>query len=485
MVAIRQAAPTAAPQQTVRRLLPLLFTLAVGGVWLAGSGRPFSFPLDDAYITLHNARALWAGGDANYGVSPLVGATSLAHLALIALLLPFAGPVGADITACLAGALLYLWGVERLASRHGLSLAATGALMLVAAGSASLFLQLCNGLETSLVLAGVTWAIVLADGDKPSRALPLLCGLLPFLHPELGLLSATLMLRQAWRRWQGGEVRAIAMDFALAFAAAFPWMLWSWLQTGAVVPNTAAAKIAFFADAQRPLAWKLQTAGEALLAGIGLPLLALPFARRSSLALALLVFALVFLGVSLWLYASGLDTYRGRYVVSLLPACLWALSAWSGPLRVRAVLLWACAVVAIPGVVQAKLLLEALARFTADEAVAVDWAERNLPHDRTVLVHDAGMSAYASTLKLCDVVGLKTPSAMAVHQALTGRDEAQRGAAIVRIAASCRPGFAIVHHVPFWSDMTANLKQAGWRLELLRPAGAAGGYDVWRLTPPG
>ncbi len=35
------------------------------------------------------------------------------------------------------------------------------------------------------------------------------------------------------------------------------------------------------------------------------------------------------------------------------------------------------------------------------------WAERNLPHDQTVLVHDAGISAYASSLRLCDVVGLE------------------------------------------------------------------------------
>jgi hypothetical protein len=483
MVAIRQARP--APPQAVRRLLPVLFTLALGGLWLMGSAKPLYFPLDDAYITLHNARAVWAGGDANYGVSPLVGATSLVHLAVISALLPAMGPVHADIAVCLAGALLYLWGVERLACRHGLSLAPTAALLMVAAGSASTFFHLFNGLETSLVLAGVTWAIVLADGGRPSRALCALCGILPFLHPELGLLSAALLLRQAGRRWRGGEAGAIAADLALTLAVAAPWVLWSWLQTGSVVPNTAAAKIAFFADAQRPLDWKLKTAGAALLGGIGLPLAALPFARRSSLALALLAFALVFLGTGLLVYASGLETYRGRYIVVLLPACLWALCAWSGPARVGRVLLWACALVALPGVVQARGLAEALSRMTADEATAVAWADRNLPHDQTVLVHDAGMSAYASTLKLCDVVGLKTPRAMAVHQALTGHDEAQRGAAIVRIAADCHPGFAIVHHVPFWSDMIGDLEHAGWRLQLLRPAGAAGGYNVWRLTPPG
>jgi hypothetical protein len=484
---IRQAvARPPARSEWTRRLLPLLYTLAVALLWMASAGRPFYFPLDDAYITLHNARALWAGGDFNYGVSPLVGATSLVHLAIVAALLPLMDPVRADIAVCLSGALLYLWGVERLAFRHGLSLAATAALLLVAAGTASMVFHLCNGLETSLVLAGVTWAILLADREAPSRALCLLAGILPFLHPELGVLSAALLLRQAWRRrTEPGRLRAIAVDVALALAAASPWLAWSWLETGSVIPNTAAAKVAFFADAQRPLGWKVLTTAWAIVSGIGPAFPALAFARRSSLALALWAFALVFLTASLLLYASGLVGYGGRYVVVLLPACLWALCDWSGSRRVQAMILAAWALVSCAGVFQSQRLLRTLDGMSADEAAAVAWAERNLPHDQTVLVHDAGISAYASTLKLCDLVGLKTPAAMAVHQAMTGRNEALRGAAIARIAADCRARFAIVHDAPFWSAVTDDLQQAGWRTQLLRPRGAPGGYDVYRLIRPG
>ena len=43
-----------------------------------------AFPLDDAYITLHNARVLLTGSDPYYGTSPLTGATSGVHLALVA-----------------------------------------------------------------------------------------------------------------------------------------------------------------------------------------------------------------------------------------------------------------------------------------------------------------------------------------------------------------------------------------------------------------
>lgn len=469
----------------MRRLLPLLFTLTVAVQWLFSAGRPFYFPLDDAYITLHNARALWAGTDLNYGVPPLVGATSLVHLAVVSALLPMLGPVRADVAVCLAGTLAYLWGVERLAFRHGLSALATAALLLVAAGTASMVFQLCNGLETSLVLAGVTWAILLADSDEPSRALCLLCGALPFLHPELGVLSAVLLLRQARRRLQHGQAAQIAADLALAFLAAAPWILWSWSATGAVLPNTASAKVAFFADARRPLGWKIETAAWAVVTGIGLPAAALPFARRSSLALALWAFAVVFLVASLLMYASGLLAYGGRYTVALLPACLWALCAWAGSPRVCMALLAACALTACIDLVHALSELKRLSLVSADEAAAVAWADRNLPHDQTVLVHDAGISAYASSLRLCDVVGLKTPDAMALHQTLTARaGDAGRAAAIARIASDHGARFAIIHHAPFWSQVGDALAEHGWRLQQVRARAVPEGYDVFRLTPP-
>jgi hypothetical protein len=48
------------------------------------------FPIDDAYIVIHNARALLAGQDPNYiGSSPITGATSLVHLALVTFFLLF------------------------------------------------------------------------------------------------------------------------------------------------------------------------------------------------------------------------------------------------------------------------------------------------------------------------------------------------------------------------------------------------------------
>ena len=84
-------------------------------VWIAVLGDP-AFPLDDAYITLHNAQSLLSGVDRQFGASPLLGATSSVHLLLVtALGLIVSLPWAAAIVAW-GGAGLYLLGLSYLAS---------------------------------------------------------------------------------------------------------------------------------------------------------------------------------------------------------------------------------------------------------------------------------------------------------------------------------------------------------------------------------
>src|SRR5215217_7435917 len=104
----------------------------------------------------HNAEVLASGYDANYGVSALVGATSPIHLVAVALVVPSFGTLPAGYLVSVLGAAAYL---------HGLA------------------------------LAGVTWSVVLARSSPHSRLLPVLCGLLPFIRPELGC--------SLWPCWSG------------------------------------------------------------------------------------------------------------------------------------------------------------------------------------------------------------------------------------------------------------------------------------------
>lgn len=194
-------------------------------------------------------------------------------------------------------------------------------------------------------MAAVAWLIVLAQ-HPPSRILAFLCGLLPFIRPELGLLSACLLIRQAYVRLQtarASALRDIAVDAALAFGAAFPFLAWNLSVFGWPLPNTIAAKRAYFANDYNAMQNGRIVVGAILLALGPLPI-AFFAAPRSSLKCAFSAFlGLFFLGYRLtlpsalnWVGASiSTSCFRFAYGDSV---SLWRsrsfLPSASAPLRV-------------------------------------------------------------------------------------------------------------------------------------------------------
>jgi hypothetical protein len=72
-------------------------------------------------------------------------------------------------------------------------------------------------------MAAVTWALVFAGESTCSFKLPLLCGLLSFICPELAGLSAVPPLVQAHRRCQEREgFELAARDIAITALTASP-----------------------------------------------------------------------------------------------------------------------------------------------------------------------------------------------------------------------------------------------------------------------
>jgi hypothetical protein len=118
-------------EQLILRVVVATLTLVLASVlWCART--PFVFPLDDAYITLHNAQVLRSGQDPNYGVPALIGATSLVHLALVTLATTVVDPpVLASFLVTVLGVLLYAQGLAALAFRYELT-AAQSALVIAA-----------------------------------------------------------------------------------------------------------------------------------------------------------------------------------------------------------------------------------------------------------------------------------------------------------------------------------------------------------------
>jgi hypothetical protein len=459
------------------------------------------FPVDDAYITAHNAEALRTGRDLQYGaVSALAGATSPVHLCLVAALSFFMSSLWAvDVAGWVAVALLVA-GLVRLAYALATGPAAGMALVILGLAAAETPYQLLNGLETGLALTGVTWALALsvAPVARAPWLRPVLCGLLPFVRPELALLSALLLLAPRARALASGERRAfveLGRDGGLALLAAAPWVVAYLAATGRAFPATITAKHDWFAEGCGDPWWKRVVVKHNLARfgrSLGLLVALAPALLATGIGRAGLIFAAGLVGSYYVALPGALGHYEQRYLYPLVPLALWAgLSLLRGHdrwLRRAGLALWlAAAAQALLGVPGAVAKYRAHLQATATELAPVAaFVEAQVPPEARVLVHDAGYISVATHRHLVDLVGLKTPASAAVHAALTwpscGR---ARGQAVERIARTSGADHLVV--LRGWEDIygiAAALRARGWTLTPLRLATGAGGYDVFRMRAP-
>jgi hypothetical protein len=465
--------------------------IAAFSLWTAVLGRP-DFPLDDAYITLHNAQVLLDGVDPNYGVSPLVGATSSVHVLIVAFFASVIGlPWGGAVVAWL-GIAFYVSGILFVAQRCTLSSLETAGLLVAGTCGGMSAYHLLNGLETGLAMAAVVWALALSAGP-PSRWLPVLLGTMPFLRPELALLSGALFLRQIQTRWRYGSTEAITGDAVVLALAATPWLGWSWTETGALVTQTAATKRAFFAQAALPLLAKIVLTFRILadaawhVGPLAFGLLALGAAPAGRAAQFFIVTMLVVFGMVL---PGGLDHNLGRYLYVLIPMAIVGLAhlrtdpayndrRWPAALIVSAGLY---AIVTAP--MHLQTYFDSIAFTRTERATVADWVRDNVPDDTCVAVHDAGYLAFATGHRLIDIVGLKTPGSVRAHEALTAPSAgADRGRALAQIVTESRCDHLVVYRL--WDEIfaiSAGLRAAGMDVTAVRSDGE---YIVFRVQPPG
>ena len=447
----------------------LIYALAIGAMLVGWNG---AFPLDDSYTVLHSARALLSGNfDHAYATSPLTGATSSVHLALVAAL-GLALPLpSASIAINALAALAYALGLDRLVRQAGARGWQVPVLALLGLGAGSTPINLFNGLETGLAMATVAWLLALAD----DRRLPCLAGIAPFVRPELGVLSAALLARRIWLQGQAGQTAALAL------AGALPWLAWMLVETGAPFPATAEAKMAFFAEWATPLPIRLWTALAALATSALLPFHAglLGIGRvRAGWCGALFVVAV--LAVAALTLPSSLAWNYHRYLAVTVPVAIHGLAGFS---RER-IAPWAYGVLAAYALVNAPRAAIRLHRDQAGEArnlAAIAAAASRIAPGATILTHDAGMIAWSHPeVRLVDAVGLKTPSSIAFHRRFT-RASCRWERALDGIARRGGARYALLLQAPFWSCVGTSLDRAGWRLD---PLAEAGPYRLYHLTAP-
>jgi hypothetical protein len=440
------------------------------------------YGLDDAYITMHNARVLteYGGHDPVYGSPALIGATSSLHLATMAalgLVLPL---LTASQLLTAAGVIAYASGLWQFA--RGLALAPWRCAVLTGVGLASGYLpfHLINGLETGWAMAAVIWTIVLAD----SRWLPLLCGLLPFLRPELALLAGPVMLRRLWLL--RADRRACAEAVVLAIVVATPFALWMVVTTGHLVPNTAAAKLAFFGNVSQSVLYRGKQVIWAflhcrlLLLCLGLVGLAW---MRAGWAVA--VFVVLWLLLSMMTVPAALTHNSFRYIAIIAPVAVAGLATMSSvfgrimDVPLLAIGLWS----AVTGVVGIEMALDQ-SLWVKMDAISRDVRTLTPPHAK-ILIHDAGYLAWTlPDRQLVDLVGLKTPASVEWNRRFIA-GQGRRDLALDAIARTSGVQYmvAFTPGVPLWGNMSTLLQQDGWRVDLLNTP-LPEGYGLYRLTAP-
>ncbi len=441
--------------------------------WIGWIG---TFPLDDAYITLHNARALLAGADTTYGGSPLVGATSLVHLALLALL----GHVLPLVTAsCLLNILApgaYAAGLDKLARNCGVAGWQVAIYTIIGLTIGSIPIQLCNGLESGMALAVATWLLALAR----SRFLPLLAGIAPFVRPELGLLAALLLAHPFLKASARGKVNMVAYGLLTAL----PFAIWSVLETGHVLPNTVSAKLAFFVEeSSDPLERFRMLLGALTLSHILLLMAGLIAFKKNDLTRACSVFTIVLLLVATATQPGALVWNEYRYLMTLVPVLLVCCMALGQDLRYPVLMLglFACAIAFLPTSLD---LLQQSRAHTERELRLLRHNAALMPQDATVLIHDAGMIAWvAPRLHLIDAVGLKTAYAAAAHKRFT-KTVCRWDRALDDTARHFGTRYMIVLQKPLWDCVGSNLVRAGWTATSLGGQDRNSDYRIFAIQPP-
>jgi hypothetical protein len=471
-------------------LMAALAALALG---LAGG---LVFPVDDAYIVQHNASLLPSGPDPNYpGTPPLAGSTSLAHLALVAAAASVLPLPAAALAVAIMAVLLYVTGLARLALLLGGGRRAAWQAICLGTLAVSVPFHLLNGLETGLALAAITWALAWAVAPPTPWALPLLCGVLPFIRPELAALALPLMVRQACLAAR--PARALALLPPCLLGAA-PWLAWSYWGGGQWLPATISAKTWYFAEAGLPLAARLAILGDNLAQPLqlvpacgvlALALLLRPPRQHASLAACIVLFALAYLGASLLQLPGALGHNALRYPLILLPPAVLLLLAAARQGRAGRLLLGAAVLAALLGAAfPLRLYLDAKAMARGEFADLAHWSEAHLPPRARLLVHDAGYLAVHTRFQLVDLVGLKTPASARWHHHFTLPEHGrQRALAVSTIAACSGATHAVIQQdrAGRWWQLAAGLRAQGWQLTLLRPAPVVDGYAVFALAHAG
>ncbi|WP_460275945.1 hypothetical protein [Celeribacter sp. ULVN23_4] len=479
--------------QIVRRKETALWGLTIATFFAAYTfalGAPM-FRLDDAYIVLHNADALF-NADKNFpGTPALYGSTSLLHTLAAAVAGQLFGPEAGLMVLSWFAIGLYVFGILEMARQAGLSLLFRTLVTATALTTGDLVQVFLNGLETVFAMAVISWTIVLHL--RGSRWLPVLAALAPFVRPELFLLSAFIM-GDLLLKYDLEEARFVKLrPFATFSVIICILLLVQFVTSGGLLPATGEAKKIFFgvsdADAWEETSFGISNMLRFLSYLMPQPLFVFGLFRRRYSAYLFFILALLLYYVVFQPNIIGQNFFRYMYV--LLPfftlGGIALIASRTAAIRMMTISLFIAALALNMSTAVQKLSknMEIVRQKHETLVQEATWIKQNLSPSDTVLVHDVGYIAFATDQSFFDMVGLKSPPAVEINARFAYKQGAEgRGEALAEMARLVDAKAMLVS--TGWNrnqSLTAPLAGQGWTLSP-HPGGNPAGLEAYILTPP-
>ncbi|WP_095594940.1 hypothetical protein [Actibacterium pelagium] len=447
-----------------------------------------AFRLDDAYIVLNNSDAL-LHGDKNFpDARPLLGSTSLIHTLAVTALSVVLSPELALWVSAWASVLVLMLGVLHLCLHLQLSSLTTTLLVVVSVTTGDLFRVHLNGLETGLMMATTLWALVLLHIGTRPVSLAALAAALPFIRPELGLLSLVVMIC-LWGDLKHDAQNRKLIQIIFILLASFLLSL-QVILSGSALPSTGSAKAHFFGlypfDQALIMHRGIQIISGLAMDGAAIPLLALGMicGRTTLIATG---FGVITSCLILGAYSEIADQNYFRYLYFVIPMGLFNLTvALSTPRlqKVGSVFLWAAiAINLVLATFTWPRALQEVRTKAVSLAATARWIDENLHAEDTLMLHDVGFVSFATDQVLFDIVGLKSPYAQTIVEDYAfqkGLPGLQR--ALSKMVVQSKACYFLASNS--WNDtfnMTELLIQDGWRLEP-HPSGSPPNHVLFQIV---
>ncbi len=388
---------------------------------------------DDSYISLKFAENFFRYGGITYdGTTFLTGATSPLHILFIVFAGLFvrmeAAPLVVGIVFFwLSSIMVYLFALKITADKKAAILAG-----LMMATNGWMIFDSLNGLETTtfIFFSLVTFYLFYSFRNRVFYVIPLVLSIL--IRPEgwfAGCAIGVWLTIQYVKQGNRQIVRFMLKSLGLFALMITPYLILCFYCTGSLLPGTALAKAAFFAEGVISLPDRstyfrncLSMFYTTLIYPVPVLMLPLIFFARRTLSIPYLMYYYIIFYLAYFLFFPGaIAHYWCRYQHIFIPLIIIAISdgvmdvvkrcrAWNLKASLAGLIAVSIIFNQVITVRGSCLLYASSIAYTRDSLIDMAlWLKDNTPEDCLIAVHDIGAVGYFSNRRILDLVGLVNP----------------------------------------------------------------------------